>query len=199
MNLEGINMWQREKIREMTITGLFTVLAIIGGKVSIPVLMIPFTLQTAVCFLTGMVLGRRQAMRVYALYLFMGLMGLPVFAKGGGPSYVFQPSFGYLPGLLFAAGLIGFLAEKVDPDRCSMKRAQAFLIHLCGLVVIYLFGVGYLYLLKKWSSPDSITFLRALQAGMLPYLFTDGIYAGVLAFVVPGLRRVTRPSFAHCQ
>ena len=159
----------------------------------IPFFLIPFTLQTAVCLLTGLILGGRRALLAQTLYLFMGLAGLPVFAAGGGPGYVLHPSFGYLPGMLLAAGLVGVLADRVDPVRNRMKGWSALLINLCGLMVIYLCGVSYLYLLRNLLQADSLTLLRALQIGMVPFLLTDGIYAIVLAAAAPYLRRITRP------
>ncbi|MDW7655705.1 MAG: biotin transporter BioY [Bacillota bacterium] len=183
----------RNKIRDMTIIALFTVLAIIGGKIVIPVNVIPFTLQTAVCFLTGIVLGYKRALLAQGLYLFMGLAGIPVFAAGGGPGYILQPSFGYLPGMLLAAGLIGFLADKTDPQRVALSRFSAVAINLAGLLVIYSCGVGYLYLLRNILAAQSISMLRALQVGMLPYLVTDTAYAVAIAMAAPLLRRITRP------
>jgi biotin transport system substrate-specific component len=183
----------RKKIRDMTIIALFAVLAIIAGKIVIPVSVIPFTLQTAVCFLTGIVLGHKRALLAQGLYLFMGLIGIPVFAAGGGPGYILQPSFGYLPGMLLAAGLIGYLADKTDPQRVALSRMTAVSINLAGLFVIYLCGVSYLYLLRNILSAQSMSLLRALQVGMLPYLVTDTAYAVAIAMAAPYLRRITRP------
>ncbi|NLM76693.1 MAG: biotin transporter BioY [Ruminococcaceae bacterium] len=183
----------REKIRNMTLISFFTVLAIVSGKVVIPLLVIPFTLQTAVCMMTGLVLGGKRAVLAQGLYLFMGLAGLPVFSAGGGPAYLLQPSFGYLPGMMLAAGLTGWLTDQIDPLRNSLKKWLAFLINILGLFVVYLFGVGYLYVLRNIIQTQSLTLLRALQTGMLPYLLTDGVYAVVLAITAPYLRRISRP------
>jgi biotin transport system substrate-specific component len=46
-----------------------------------------------------LLLGKR-AWRAVLAYLICGLAGLPVFALGGGPWYVFSPTFGYLMGFL---------------------------------------------------------------------------------------------------
>jgi len=79
--------------RDMTLVSLFAVLSIIGAKVSLPILTIPFTFQFIISLLTGMVLGARRALLAQGLYLMMGLVGLPVFAKGGGLAYVLEPTF----------------------------------------------------------------------------------------------------------
>ena len=181
------------KTRDMTLVALFAVLAIIGGKIRLPILMIPFTLQTAVCLLTGLLLGWRRAMLAQGLYLFMGLIGLPVFAAGGGPGYVLQPSFGYLPGMMLGAALIGFLADRADPTRRAAKVHHLLAINLAGLAVVYLCGISYLFLLKNLYAPDSLSFVGALQIGLIPFLLTDGIYMVLTALVGPSLRRATSP------
>ncbi|MEA4890807.1 MAG: biotin transporter BioY [Clostridiaceae bacterium] len=182
----------RFSTRDLTLIALFAVLAIIGGKIVLPVLMIPFTLQTAVCLLTGLLLGGKRAMLAQGLYIFMGLAGLPVFAAGGGPAYVLQPSFGYLPGMLLGAGLIGILTDRVDPRREQIRFRHLLPINLAGLLVIYLCGVGYLYIIKNIYTPGSFSFIRALQVGFLPYLITDGSYMVAVAAIGPAIRRATR-------
>jgi len=67
--------------RDMTLVSLFAVLSIIGAKVSLPILTIPFTFQFIISLLTGMVLGARRALLAQGLYLMMGLVGLPVLPK----------------------------------------------------------------------------------------------------------------------
>ncbi len=185
----------RKNLFNLAICAIFSGLAVIGGKLVIPVGRIPFTMQTAVCFLTGLLLGSRRALTAQGLYLFMGLAGLPVFAAGGGPAYILQPSFGYLPGMLLAAGLIGCLADRADPQRNGLKRLTALAINLAGLVVIYLCGVAYLYVLKNIVSGDTISFVRVLQIGLIPYLGTDALYALLTASAAPHLRRATRRFF----
>ena len=45
------------------------------------------------------------------VYVALGLLGLPIFAVGGGPGYLLQPSFGFLLGLIPAAWVAGRLSR----------------------------------------------------------------------------------------
>jgi biotin transport system substrate-specific component len=182
----------RLKIRDMTMIAFFTVLAIIGGRLVIPVTLIPFTLQTAVCFLTGILLGSKRALLAQALYLLLGLAGLPVFAAGGGPGYVLQPSFGYLPGMLLAAGLIGHLTERAEKHGRPLTRPAAFFYNAASLVLIYACGTGYLYILRNFFTDNSLSWLRTMQLGLLPYLLTDTAMAVAVAGLAPYLRRISQ-------
>ncbi|MDD2578689.1 MAG: biotin transporter BioY [Clostridia bacterium] len=180
----------RLAVRDMTLIALFTVLAIIGGKISIPVFTIPVTLQFQVCLLSGLLLGARRAMLAQGLYLLLGLIGLPVFAMGGGPAYLLQPSFGYLPGMMLCAGLVGWLSAR-GPGTTSLLRR--LVVNLAGLVIVYVCGISWLLLIRNVYSGESMLLLRALQIGLLPFLLTDSLHALLAAMITPSLRRAIRP------
>jgi biotin transport system substrate-specific component len=174
---------------------IFAVLMIISGKLAIPFLTIPFTLQTAACLLTGLLLGPRKGLAALALYIVLGLAGLPVFAGGGGPAYLLQPSFGFLLGMTLAAALAGVLSEQIDPHRRGFPIWQGWLVCLAGLPLIYGAGVGYLMALKNVYLEQPLSLLAALRVGMLPFLVTDSLQALLAAVVGSRLRRLTRPFF----
>jgi biotin transport system substrate-specific component len=182
------------RTRDMTLIALFTVLTIIGGKITVPILMIPYTLQLAICLLSGLLIGARRAMLAQGLYLLAGLLGLPVFASGGGLAYVLQPSFGYLPGMLLAAGLVGWLADLAEIRWRPLKFWHLLPINLAGVGIVYVIGVSYLYLIKNVYAGQSITLFKALQAGMIPFLPADCLKAVLAALIAPRLRRIIRPS-----
>lgn len=75
---------------------------------------VPITLQTLAVLLTGMVLGPLRGFAATALYVLVGLAGLPVFAGGlGGLAIFVQPSVGYLFSFPLGAALAGWLARRV--------------------------------------------------------------------------------------
>jgi len=70
---------------------------------------VPITLQTLAVALTGMILGPWRGFLATALYVVVGLAGLPVFAGGAaGLGVLAKPSVGYLLSFPFAAALAGF-------------------------------------------------------------------------------------------
>ncbi|MDD2534039.1 MAG: biotin transporter BioY [Eubacteriales bacterium] len=177
-------------VRDMTLISLFTVLSIVGAKISLPVLAIPFTFQFIISLLTGIVLGGHRALLAQGLYLFMGLIGLPVFAKGGGIAYIFEPSFGYLIGMALGAGLVGFIADKLDPQRAGLKRWQLLPVNFLALAIVYSLGVTYLFVIKNFYTGSSLTLVKAFQFGMIPFLLNDSIYCVIAAMIGPRLRNV---------
>ena len=76
---------------------LFVVVMVVAAFVRIPIPYVPLTFQTVAAVLAGLLLGAKWGSVAVAVYVFMGLVGLPVFAGGaGGFSYILQLSFGYL-------------------------------------------------------------------------------------------------------
>ena len=81
--------------RDLILCALFTALSAIGAFIRIPVPLVPFTLQITFTTLAGLLLGSKKGAISVAVYVLMGLIGIPVFTQGGGFSYVLKPSFGF--------------------------------------------------------------------------------------------------------
>ena len=88
------------KLREIILCGLFIALVAVGAFVRIPVGTDVYTLQFLFTLLAGLMLGARLGALAVGTYVLMGLVGIPVFASGGGPGYVLQPTFGSLVGFI---------------------------------------------------------------------------------------------------
>lgn len=102
-----------------------------------------FTLQWLFVLLAGLLLGSKRAFRSVAVYLITGLIGFPIFARGGGPAYLLRPTFGFLLGFALAAWAIGVLCEKLRPA----KSITWFFTTLAGFVLYYGMGILYFYLI----------------------------------------------------
>jgi biotin transport system substrate-specific component len=94
----------------------FAVLTAISAQIAIPTKPVPFTLQTMLVLLSGAFLGSRNGAYSQMLYLFLGVIGLPVFAQVPdaplGFARIIGPTGGYLIAFPIAAFLVGYLIEK---------------------------------------------------------------------------------------
>lgn len=135
-----------EKTKRMIMTALFVALIVVGALIRIPIPVVPFTLQFLFTMLAGLLLGGRGGLAAVCIYILLGLLGLPVFAEGGGLSYLFKPSFGYIIG--FAAGtfVTGTIANRMYCPGYRRLLAANFL----GLAIVYLFGMVYYYLISNF-------------------------------------------------
>lgn len=107
MEREEISAGNQGKVKELVLFSLFTALTAIGAFIRVPVPLCPFTLQLLFTTLSGLILGSRKGAASVAVYVALGLSGVPVFTQGGGPGYIFQPTFGYLLGFIAGAWLTG--------------------------------------------------------------------------------------------
>jgi biotin transport system substrate-specific component len=99
--------------------------------------LVPITLQTFAVLLAGAVLGARRGFLAVLLYVVAGAAGAPIFSGGaGGLAVLSGPTAGYLVGFPLAAGLCGFLVERL-PRRQLATNVP--LIFLAGLVSSALF------------------------------------------------------------
>lgn len=135
-----------KQTKSLVLCALFVALISVGAFLKVPVPLVPFTLQFLFTMLAGLLLGPRLGCGAVCAYLALGLAGLPLFAQGGGPGYIFQPSFGYLIGFAAGAFLTGAIANQVESP--SYRRLLA--ANFAGLGVVYLFGMVYYQLMSTF-------------------------------------------------
>lgn len=146
------------KARDLTLCGMFSALIAIGAflkiDIPLPVYTMHFTFQWLFVMMAAFLLGTRRGTLSVCAYLVMGLAGLPIFAAGGGLSYVFRAGFGFLLGFAGAAFVIGLLSEKCK--KWSFGRILP--ISVVGMVVYYAVGAIYFYLIKNLYAGEAMAF-----------------------------------------
>lgn len=104
------------KTQSLALSGLFIAFFAIGSWISIPLGLVPFTLQIFVLALALLVLSPKQNFLTVLIYEALGAIGLPFFAgMKGGPGVLIGPTGGFLLGFLLCAlinfALFSFLAH----------------------------------------------------------------------------------------
>ena len=94
--------------------------------------------QVPVIMFVGAFLGRRYGIASILLYILLGLCAIPVFALGGGPSYIFEYSFGYILAYIPAVFFAGSILKSGYTNR-NMLHAV-----LVGVLTIHLIGILYM-------------------------------------------------------
>jgi biotin transport system substrate-specific component len=175
------------RTRTLITVTLFSALTAVGGWLRIPVFPVPFTLQTLFVYLSGDLLGSRKALMSQILFLVLGLIGLPVFARGGGPGYVLQPSFGYLLGFPAAAALTGVMMGR-KREKC---RVIDYLMANClGAGVVLIVGAVYLYIYQNIVLNEMLALSRAVWTGMVIFIPAELVKAFAAAHLANRLRQV---------
>jgi biotin transport system substrate-specific component len=155
----------------MILISLFAALTAIGAFIRIPTPFVPFTLQIFFVILAGLVLGSRAGFASQAVYIFIGLTGVPVFSEGGGIHYVLNYKFGYLLGFAAAAFIIGLINEKFLPGKQPLIKLIA--ASCIGLIACYIIGVSYMYIILKYVNDLSTSVSELVRNGFLVFLPWD--------------------------
>ena len=105
---------------------------------------------------------KEKAVYSVLLYIGIGLLGIPVFASGGGISYVLVPSFGYLIGFVVCAYFVGHFQYQ--------NYIKTFVVCLIGMLLIYLIGMLYFALLQYFYYGQSypVMFITSLFLVYIP-------------------------------
>ncbi|MDB9705755.1 biotin transporter BioY [Pelagibacteraceae bacterium] len=159
------NFTQSKILKNLFVILVGTVLLAISSKIKIPFYPVPMTMQTFVVLVIGIGFGWKIGIATVALYLFEGLIGLPVFSgtpeKGVGFIYFTGPTMGYLIGFLvtiFFAGRFNY-QDNLIFNFIKLTFATSF---------IYILGMLWLGVLIGWDKP---IFTLGAQPFLLPELF----------------------------
>ena len=160
----------------LVVTGAFLIFLTARISLPIPGNPVPFTLQTFGILVVGGALGLRRGGLAAALYVGLGVVGLPFFAEGqGGIHVILGATGGYLVGFVLAAALVGRLAELGWDRRIGGALGATAL----GTVVIYLVGVPWLAVTTGMSLGD------AIATGLVPFVVADTVKLVAAALVFP--------------
>jgi biotin transport system substrate-specific component len=154
---------QSKILRNVLMALMGTVLLAISSKIKIPFYPVPMTMQTLVVLFLGLALGWKLGLATVSLYLFEGIIGIPVFSgspeKGVGIIYFTGPTMGYLIGFLFTVYFAGSF-------NFSKNLFIKFLQLLFSVSFIYILGVLWLGALIGWEKP-------LFQLGVQPFLLAE--------------------------
>ena len=159
------------------------------AKVSFFIGPIPITGQTLGVILVGAALGSARGAATMTTYMFVGLLGLPVFAGPvAGPAYLLAPSFGFILGFIPAAFVAGWFAERAW-DRKPLLAFAGFVI---ASVIPFVIGVPYMAFILSTVMGQTISPAEVLNAGLWPFIVPGLIKAGFAALLIPGAWALVR-------
>ena len=181
--MEAIKKIELDKIAKVILLAVLgTLLLTISAKIKIPFYPVPMTMQTFVVLFLGLSFGYKIGLASVGLYLFEGIIGLPVFSnspeKGIGLIYFTGPTMGYLIGFLFATFLAGYLNFKTNIFYIFLKL-------IISVSVIYILGVLWLGNLIGWDKP-------VIQFGVTPFLLAELFKISLLSIIGKKLLRLRK-------
>lgn len=171
------------KTKDLALVGLFAALMAVCAWISIPVGPVPVTLQTFAVFLSAALLGSKRGTLAVLVYILLGVVGLPVFARF---STLNPVTFGYVLGFL-PLGMLTAAAEKLFP-----KKAFALPLGMVlGLLVCYLIGTVWFYYVMHFRGTE-YSIGKILSVCVTPFLLPDLVKLGAAYFLSRKLSKVVK-------
>ena len=162
--MELVKSFRQSKLLKYVFLALIgSITLAISSKIKIPFYPVPMTMQTLIVLVIGIGFGWKLGLATVSLYLFEGIIGLPVFSgtpeKGIGLIYFTGPTMGYLIGFLIAV----YISGKFNYDNNLVKN---FLKLMLATSFIYILGMSWLGSLIGWDKP-------IFQLGAKPFLLAE--------------------------
>ena len=141
------NIKHAKIVKFLFIALMGSIVLAISSKIKIPFYPVPMTMQTLVVLMVGVGFGWKLGLATVSLYLFEGIIGLPVFSgtpeKGVGLIYFTGPTMGYLVGFLPAVFFAGLLKVYYKYN-LIYRLILNFILYTFSVSFIYLFGLIWL-------------------------------------------------------
>ena len=173
-----MNNIKEKNLIKIIISPIFTILIAIGAFIKIPLPYVPFSLQFLFVNLSGIFLGYTFGSYSILLYIILGLIGFPIFSKGGGIGYILQPTFGYIIGFLVSTFLIGKITIKI-----KSSFINHFIISLLKLCIVYFIGVLYYYLISNFYLITTKGIIWIILYGIVIFIPGDIIICFISSFI----------------
>ncbi|RSL31883.1 biotin transporter BioY [Salibacterium salarium] len=164
---------------------LFAALMGIGANIAAFLVIggVPITFQPVIAILAGAILGSRLGAFSMIIYMFIGLIGMPVFAEfSGGFRALVSPTFGFILSFIIMAFVTGKIIEK----RQNPKLHHFFIASFTGLIINYIMGTNYMYYAYQWiaDAPEGFSYTMVWTWMALP-LVKDIIFTILAVTAIP--------------
>ena len=176
------NLKQSKLLKYVFLALIGSIILAISSKIKIPFYPVPMTMQTLIVLIIGIGFGWKLGLATISLYLFEGIIGLPVFSgspeKGVGLIYFTGPTMGYLLGFLVAV----YVSGKFIYDNNLVKN---FFKLLLATSFIYILGMAWLGSLIGWEKP-------IFQLGAQPFLLAELLKILIATFSINQIKKIKK-------
>ena len=181
--MELVKSFRQSKLLRYVFLALIgSIILAVSSKIKIPFYPVPMTMQTLIVLVIGIGFGWKLGLATVSLYLFEGIIGLPVFSgtpeKGIGLIYFTGPTMGYLIGFLVAV----YISGKFNYDNNLVKN---FLKLMLATSFIYILGMSWLGNLIGWDKP-------IFQLGAQPFLLAELFKILIAAFAINQIKIIKK-------
>ena len=181
--MELVKSFRQSKLLKYVFLALIgSITLAISSKFKIPFYPVPMTMQTLIVLVIGIGFGWKLGLATVSLYLFEGIIGLPVFSgtpeKGIGLIYFTGPTMGYLIGFMVAV----YISGKFNYDNNLIKN---FIKLTLATSFIYILGMSWLGSLIGWDKP-------IFQLGAQPFLLAELLKILIATLAINQIKKIKK-------
>jgi biotin transport system substrate-specific component len=170
--------------QSIVLCALFAALSTIGAYIKIPISYVPITMQLTFTTLAGMLLGPYKGALSISIYVIAGLIGLPVFTKGGGFGYILQPTFGYILGFVAGAFVAGLIVGK----KREVSYSRYLLASFGSIAACYTLGTIYFHIIMNLYLGNNMGLWKILMLCVIPFIPGDVIMSLLASWVAKKIK-----------
>ena len=173
------------KTRDMTTVAVMAALLCVAGPLTVSIGPIPLSLASFAVYLAGATLGAKRGTLAVAIYLLIGMVGVPVFSGfSGGFQKLLGVTGGYLVGYVPCAWLTGLGVPKDETASGNKWKLPALMA--LGTAALYLIGTA-------WFMMQTGNALAAsLGMCVLPFLPGDAVKIVAACLLAGPVRKAIR-------
>ena len=171
------------KTNDLTLTAAMAALICVAGPLTIAIGPVPLSLASFAVYLAGAILGWKRGSLAVAVYLLIGLAGVPVFSGfSGGVQKLFGVTGGYLIGYVACALITGLFSgePRVKKPRSAWMMAAGMVL---GTAVLYAVGTAW------FMAQTGNALAAALGMCVLPFLAGDAVKIAAASVIAVPVRR----------
>lgn len=168
-----------QRTKALTLCALFAALTAVCSQIQIPLPMIPINLALFAVHLCGALLGPVYGLISMVVYMFLGAIGLPVFAgMQGGFAILMGKTGGYVLGYALCALVVGLWVRHFGMNFRSLLSGMVL-----GLLVCYAFGTMWFMFLTQLNLGVSLSYC------VVPFLPGDAVKIALAALLAKRLHK----------
>ena len=150
------------KIKKLVYCALFASLISVASQISIPLQPVPFNGAIFAVLLCGGMMGKKYGALSVAVYILLGMVGVPVFSGfRGGLGVLAGPTGGYIAGYIIIAFVTGMVCEK------TRKLQYIIPFMILSVILCYCFGTMWFCIITGNN------FVSAFTLCVIPFIPVD--------------------------
>jgi biotin transport system substrate-specific component len=182
MKYTGESTLKRKKVFYLVLCAMFAAIISVFSVITLPIGPVPISMSVFAIMLTGLVLSWKLAAVSTAVYILMGVAGLPVFSGfRGGFSVIVGPTGGFISSYIFMVLIIAMIS-RINVNG-KIKFVFDYIACILGLFVCYALGT------IQFMAVMETSLQAALAACVYPFVLLDMLKAAAAVSTAAAVHR----------